>query len=149
MHPLNHVVTYVHWVNVGGHHLDTKCILVSDRGERLIPPTCSFDQRRTNRLRCSPIDVIDNWLHWFANCRIRIFLLQTMSRDETFRYRILDWRRKIHVVNAEVAGARIKHARLEAWTGQLHEGMSLADRDCLGSGQNLSDKLAGWVSGER
>src|SRR6476620_928136 len=149
MHPLNHVVTYVHWVNVGWHHFDTECILISDRSERLIPPACTFDQRRTNRLRCSSINVIDNWLYRFTNCRIRIFLLQTMSRDETFRDRLLNWRRKIHVVNAGIAGPRIKHSRLETWTGQLHERVPLADRDRLGSGHNLPDKLARWFTRER
>src|ERR1043166_171431 len=148
MHPLNHVVTNIHWIDIRWHHFDTKCIFVSNRSKRLIPPTRSFNQRRTNRLRRSAIDVINNRLHWFTDCGVWILLLQTMPSDETFRDWLLDWRRKIHKRNPGETSTRIKYARLETWPGQLHKRMSLTHRYCFGRGDNLSNKLACWLPAE-
>ncbi len=113
MHPLDDVVTHVHRIDFGRHDLDAKRILVTNRFERLVPPARAFEQRRTHRLGRAAIDVINDRLHGLAHARARIFLLQTMTRDEALGDRLLDRRREVHVVDAEITGARIEHSWLE------------------------------------
>src|SRR5690348_14278393 len=72
-----------------------------------------------------------------------------MSRDEALRDRLFDRRREVHVVDAEIAGARIEHARLKAGRRQLHERMTLAHRDRFRHWNNFSNVLSGWFAGER
>src|SRR6185503_6726113 len=86
--------------------------------------------------------VINNRRHGFADARAWIFLLQTMSRDETFGYRLFDRRREIHVVDALKTRAGIEHAWLETRRRQLHERMTFANGDRFGHGYNFSYKLA-------
>src|ERR1700754_2181194 len=71
-----------------------------------------------------------------------------MSRDEAFRYRLFNWRGEVHVVDPEIACTRIEDAWLEAGGRQLHERMSLANRDCFGHRHDLSHKLARGFAGE-
>src|SRR5829696_7702167 len=121
MYPLDNVVTRVHRIDVGGHELDAKCILVTQSLERLVPPARTLQQRRPHRLGRTTIHVIDDRLHRFTHARTRIFLLQTMARDEALRDRLLDWGGEVHVVDAEITGAWIEDARLETGRRQLYE----------------------------
>src|SRR5262249_55432446 len=121
MHPLNDVVTHVHRIYVRRHDFNTKCILVADSLECLIPPTRTFDQSRTHRFRRAAIHVINDRLHGLADTCARIFLLQPVSRDESLRDRLLDRRGEVHVLDPGVARAWIEDAWLEAGRRQLHE----------------------------
>src|SRR5689334_9854807 len=105
MYPLNHVVAHVHRVGVGWHDLDPKRVAVTGSFECLVPPTCAFNQSRTHWLRRAAIDVINDRLNRIADRRRRIFLLQTMAADKVFPDWLADRRGKIHVLNAEEAGA--------------------------------------------
>src|ERR1044072_385021 len=102
MHPLNDVVTHVHRFHVGMHDSNAKRILVTKRLERLAPPARTFEQRRAHRFRRAAIDVVNDWLYGLADGRARIFLLQTMPRDETFRDWIFDRRGEVHVVDSKI-----------------------------------------------
>src|SRR6476620_2340222 len=141
MYPLNHVVAYIHWIDIRRHDFDAKSIPISDCCECLVPPTRSFYEGRAYRLGRSAIDVINNRLDWLTNGCIWVFLLQAMACDETFRDRLLDRSREIHVINAKVTGTRIKLPRFETWTRKLNKRMSITHCDCLWSRDNLSNKL--------
>src|SRR6185503_3664515 len=142
MDPLNDVVTHVHRIDVRRHDFNTKCILVAERLECLIPPTRAFEQCRPNRFGCATIDVINDWFLSLADTRAGIFLLQTMPRDEALRDRIFDRRGEVHILDSEITSTRIEDTWLEAGRRQLHERMSLANGDRLRDRHNLSHKLA-------
>ena len=72
-----------------------------------------------------------------------------MSRDEALRDRLLDRRRKVHVIDAEITGAWIENPRLEAPRRQLYERVTLANRYCFRNRHDLSDELTRGLAGER
>src|SRR5690242_2413475 len=101
MNPLNDVVTQVHGIGAFGHEFDPKRVLEPGGFERLGPPAGAFEERRADRLGSAAIKVVDDWVYRFAECGRRIFLLQTMTSDETLADRLTDGCGVIHVRNAE------------------------------------------------
>ena len=76
MHPLDHVVAYVHGIGVGGQHLH---IEVEARGaERRGPPSRAFQQCRTHRLGRAGIEVVHQLLPFD----------QPVARDEALLHRL-------------------------------------------------------------
>src|SRR5215217_5649998 len=72
-----------------------------------------------------------------------------MSRDQALRDRLLDRRREIHKVDAEITGAWIEHTWPESRRRQLHERMTLTDRDRFRHGHDFSNVLSRGLSCER
>ena len=150
MHPLNHVVTHIHRVGVGGHDFHAKSIFVARCLKCLVPPTGPFDQSRTDRFGRAAIDVVDDWFHGFADRCRRIFLLQAMMIDVVLDDGLADRRREIHVLNSEVAGARIVFARMKARTGQFDKRNVFAHGDGVSHRRNRTHQRPGFtVSDER
>src|SRR5688572_26803585 len=149
MYPLNHVVTYVHRIDMFRHHFDAQSIFVTNRFKRLVPPAGTIKQRRAHGFRRTAIDVVNNRFDSFADTRRWILLLQTMTRDETLGYRLFDRRGKVHVINAEITGARIEHARLVTCRRQLNKRVTLAHGDRLGHRDDLPYKSSRGVASER
>src|SRR2546423_10361634 len=131
MHPLNDVVAHIHWVRVGRHDFNPKCIAVTGSFEWLVPTTRGFDQSRTHRLGSAAVYVVNNWLDGLAHSRAGIFFLQAMTIDIAFHDLLANRRRKIHVLNSKIAGARIVDARLESRWGQFYKRKMFADGNRL------------------
>src|SRR2546428_2715603 len=121
MTPLDHVVTNIHWICVGGHHFDPKRVSVARSFKRLVPPACAFDQSGANRFRRAAIDVINDWFDGFTHRRRRVFFLQPMMIYITFDDWLTDRRREIQVLNSEVSSPRIVNAWPESGRRQLNK----------------------------
>src|SRR5262245_65991793 len=90
MHPVDHVVPDVHRVSAVRQYVDLECVAETRRLEGLIPPARALEQRFTNVLGRAGIDPVLNWLHWFTDCRFRVFLLETMAPDVAHHHRLAD-----------------------------------------------------------
>src|SRR6266850_454696 len=71
-----------------------------------------------------------------------------MMANVVLRDRLADWRGKIHVVNSEIAGARIISARLKSRRRQLNKRMMLAHGDRLGIRRYLPQHWTRFFAGE-
>src|SRR5882672_11433402 len=71
-----------------------------------------------------------------------------MMANVVLRDRLADWRGKIHIVNSEIAGARIVGPRLESRRRQLNKRMMLAHGDRPGIRRYLPQHWSRFFAGE-
>ncbi len=127
VHPVDDVVADVERVRVLGEQLDAERVPVPRGLERLVPPARAVEKRRADRLGRARVEVVDDRLDRLAHRRVRVLLLQPVTRDEALRHRLLDRRRVVLVRDREVAGARVEEAGLVAVVRELDERVVHAD----------------------
>ena len=110
-------------MRIVGQHFHLECIDVAGCFERLIPPTATFQQCRSDRLRGSVVEVVDDRLHSFTPLSTRVFFLESMPYNVSGGEWFADWGAVILIRGGIVAGARIERAGFVIVVGQFHEGV--------------------------
>ncbi len=146
MHPLDDVVAHVHGVGAGGEQIHLEGAGRPAGGlEGFVPPTCAFQQRGTDRLRRTAIDVVLDGRDGLTGVgAVRVSLEEAMAQDKELVQRLAERSGVVAIPGGEVAGVRVEAARREGvvhgW--QLHEAVALADGQRVRVGRHVSNELA-------
>ena len=103
VYPLDDVVAHVERIGSGRHQLHAERIPVPGRLERLVPPARAIQQRRADRLRRPPVQVVDDRLDHLADRGRRVPLLQAMPAQVAAGHGLAERRRVVDEGDGAVA----------------------------------------------
>ena len=129
--PLDHVVADVERVGALRQQFHPERVHVPRRLEGLVPPARAVEQRRPDRFRRAPVEVVDDRFDRLAPLRPRVPFPQPVADDVARLERRIDRSRVVQVARRDVAGAGIGQARLVPRLGQRDEGVPQPHRHRL------------------
>ena len=127
--PLDHIVAHVERMDALRQHLYAIGIREARRREGIGPPGCAFDQRLTDLLRCTGINIEDQRLLCRAARGCRVLLFQPEAARERLAHLSRERCRKIIEADINRPATRIEHAGLVAVVRQAHERLVLHQRE--------------------